>query len=403
MTDQRAAAAEPNRLSDLVVDDSLDTPAFVYDQTALTDAVYRIQGVAQESGCKLLYALKACSAGSVVEQLTGLVDGIAASSLYEARLARDAIGSAGTVHFTSPGLRADEVEDISGLCDYVAFNSLSQWARFGAEFGAHTSCGLRVNPQLSFIEDQRYDPCRPASKLGVPLQRLRSLAVQDIRQLAGISGLHVHANCDSTDLSQLAATVRLLGDELSPLLDRCSWVNLGGGYLFDEATGIDIFIDAVRDLQRKYGVEVFIEPGAALVRKAGFLVASVIDLFESDGVNVAVLDTTVAHWPEVFEFAFQPDVVGQVTDGRWRYVLAGCSCLAGDVFGEYAFDEPIAIGSRIIFLEAGAYSVVKSSFFNGLNLPTTYVLSESGELLMTNRSTYDDFLTRCGVARSVVV
>ena len=158
MTNQRAAAAEPNRLSDLVVDDSLDTPAFVYDQTALTDAVYRIQGVAQESGCKLLYALKACSAGSVVEQLTGLVDGIAASSLYEARLARDAIGSAGTVHFTSPGLRADEVEDISGLCDYVAFNSLSQLARFGAEFGAHVSCGLRVNPQLSFVADHRYDP-----------------------------------------------------------------------------------------------------------------------------------------------------------------------------------------------------------------------------------------------------
>ena len=180
-------------------------------------------------------------------------------------------------------------------------------------------------------------------------------------------------------------------------------MNLGGGYLFDEATGIDIFIDAVRDLQRKYGVEVFIEPGAALVRKAGFLVASVIDLFESDRVKVAVLDTTVGHWPEVFEFAFQPDVVGQVTDGRWRYVLAGCSCLAGDVFGEYVFDKPITIGSRIIFTDAGAYSVVKSSFFNGINLPTTYVLSESGELLMTNRSTYDDFLTRCGVARSVVV
>ncbi|MCH7849114.1 MAG: 2Fe-2S ferredoxin, partial [Planctomycetes bacterium] len=205
------------------------------------------------------------------------------------------------------------------------------------------------------------------------------------------------------DLSQLAATVRLLANELSPLLERCQWVNLGGGYLFDEATDIDIFIDAVGDLQRKYDVEVFIEPGAALVRKAGFLVTSVIDAFESDGVNVAVLDTTVAHWPEVFEYAFQPDVVGQVTDGRWRYVLAGCSCLAGDVFGEYAFDEPIAIGSRIIFTDAGAYSVVKSSFFNGINLPTTYVFSESGELLMTNRSTYDDFLTRCGVARSVVV
>ena len=194
----------------------------------------------------------------------------------------------------------------------------------------------------------------------------------------------------------LLETVTGVTARLDPLLSGMEWFNLGGGYVWDETTDFGPIQEAVNLLTTKYGLEVLIEPGAGIVNSAGSLVASVIDIFKSDGKNIAVLDTTVNHLPEVFEYRYEPDVVEHFDNAPHEYILAGCSCLAGDLFGEYSFEEPLEIGSRVTFANVGAYSLVKAHTFNGINLPSIYMVTEAGDLELVRRFTYDDFLSRCG-------
>ena len=373
-----------------------ETPAFIIDERSIVERLALVDRVKRECGCKFLYTMKPLADASVMRLMASHVDGFAAASLFEARLARDVLGDRGTVHMTTPGFRPGDIGDLAALCDYMSLNSLSQLDRFGPLLCPETRLGLRVNPSLSFADDERYDPCRPASKLGVPLADLiEAAASRDLLQ-AGVSGLHVHNNCDSTTFDPLKTTVERLMTALPNLLRRVEWVNLGGGYLFGPAEDLPPFYEAVDLIRDAYGVEVFVEPGAALVREAGYLVSSVIDLFESGDATVAVLDTTVNHMPEVYEYGFEPDVLGHEDDAEFCYTLAGASCLAGDVFGEYEFAEPLEIGSRVLFYNVGAYTMVKAHMFNGINLPTLYRISPLGELLLAKRFTFTDFLNRIG-------
>jgi carboxynorspermidine decarboxylase len=256
---------------------------------------------------------------------------------------------------------------------------------------------------MSFIRDGRYDPCRTHSKLGVSIDQVVEAVTRSRGRLAGVTGAHFHTNCDSVSLRPLLATLRHSEAHLASFFGQLEWMNLGGGYLFNKATDLEGFFEAVDLLRTKYDLDVFIEPGADLVRDSGYLIASVLDLFTSDGKTIAVLDTTVNHMPEVFEYQFTPDVAGHVENGCYKYILAGCTCLAGDIFGEYAFDEPLEIGSRVVFLEAGAYTLVKAHMFNGVNLPTIYSLNEMGQLVLRKAFTYSDFASRCGVDSRVAV
>jgi carboxynorspermidine decarboxylase len=288
------------------------------------------------------------------------------------------------------------METLGDLCDYVALNSLSQWERYRKTLSGKTSVGLRVNPQLSFADDERYDPCREASKLGMPINLLTDVLAKNPSRLDGLKGIHFHTNCDSSTFQPLLETVRLVTQELDSLLKRMEWVNIGGGYLFESESELPYLYEAIALLKSRYNVEVFMEPGAALVRNAGLLVASVIDLFESDDTQIAMLDTSVNHLPEVYEYQYEPDILGDSEEGEYEYLLSGATCLAGDVFGEYGFDEPLEIGSRIVIPKMGAYTLVKAHMFNGVNLPTIYFLTESGELKLRQRFTYQDFLSRLG-------
>ena len=375
----------------------LESPAFVYDEPTLARTLRAMRALADASGAHLLFAVKALAVRAVLADIAAHSDGFAASSLFEARLAREVLAGKGTVHVTTPGLRPDEIDAIAELCDFVTLNSLSQWDRFRGLLATRTRCGLRVNPNLSLVADVRYDPCRLHSKLGVPLDHLVEVLECVPARLDGVTGLHFHTNCVSADFRALAATVRHLEAHLGALLERARWINLGGGYLFDTAANPDAFHEAVDRLRANYGLEVFIEPGAAVTRKAAYLVATVLDLFVSGGKTVAVLDTAINHLPEVFEYQFRPDVVGHREDGRHRYILAGCTCLAGDLFGEYGFDQPLEVGARVIFANAGAYTLVKANMFNGVNLPTIYALTEAGELVAKKRFTYEEFAGRWGV------
>jgi len=382
---------------------NVETPAFVIDEGRLVRDLETATRLRDACGCKLLYALKPLAFEFVLELMTRWVDGFATSSLFESRLARGVIGEKGCVHLTTPGLRPHEVCELAQLCDHVTLNSLSQLRRLAPQLDVPDQVGLRVNPQLSLVGDQRYDPCRRHSKLGVPLDQLVERWRRRPAFFDRVRGLHFHTNCDSSSFEPLYRTVRHLDARLGDLLSRLSWINLGGGYLLDSAASPDLLAESVSLLSSRHGLRVYFEPGAALVRRAGCLVASVIDMFRADGKSVAVLDTTVNHMPEVFEYQFEPDVLGHDDDAPHEYLLAGSSCLAGDVMGEYAFARPLRIGSRVVLTNLGAYAMVKAHMFNGINLPAIYSVTTTGELVLRRRFTYDDFVSRLGVCRDAVV
>lgn len=385
------------------VAEAVETPAFVIDERVVLSALEAAGRLRDRCGCKLLYALKPLGCPFVLDLMRPYVDGFATSSLFESRLARSAIGDSGAVHLTTPGLRPAEMPDLATLCDAVTFNSLPQFRRLAPALGDPARVGLRVNPGLSLVDDDRYDPCRPHSKLGVPIEALRSALRRDPSLREGFGGLHFHTNCDSSDYAPLLRTVERIEARLGEWLPNLGWINLGGGYLLDPEARVDPLIEAVGRLKDRYALEVFFEPGAAFVREAGYLVAGVVDLFRSGGKTVAMLDTTVNHAPEVFEYQFEPDVLGHDDDGDYEYLLAGCSCLAGDVLGEYAFDEPLRVGSRLVLPNLGAYSLVKAHMFNGINLPSLYSVTTGGDLVLRRRFTFQDFLSRTGAPDDAIV
>ena len=386
----------------LAVIDDLDTPAFVYDSERIQDLMKYAVDVRAKAQCGVLFAVKSFSIADGLEKMAPRLDGFAVSSLFEARLVAETTRS--PLHLTTPGLRHNDLHDVASVCDYISFNSLSQWQRYSKFLNSrNVSCGLRVNPQLPFVSDPRYDPCRVHSKLGVPLDELAAIVCADPNVMPALRGLLFHSNCDSVDFSELLATVEHLESRLGSLLQRIEWINLGGGYLFEESPDIAPLVEAIDHLRSKYGLHVFIEPGAALVRAAGYIVSTVLDMFNSSNARIAVLDTTVNHMPEVFEYEFEPDVVGHDDRAPNEYTLAGCTCLAGDIFGKYRFQEPLQIGSKVIFSNAGAYTLTKAHMFNGVNLPTVYELQMDRTLRLSRRFTFEDFASRWEYRASVPV
>ena len=365
--------------------EKVDTPALIYDERKLHFLMDCGLEAQQRSGCKLLYAVKAAAFSDVLEFLNPRIDGFAVSSLFEARLIRSLFAEA-EIHFTAPAIRPGEVSELSELCDFVSLNSGTQVARMGIEFGQRSSIGVRVNTRISSVDDDRYDPCKFGSKLGIPIEELADVLTWSP---VVIEGLHFHTNADSTDFGELLANVEALVSSI-PDSRGFEWVNLGGGYLFEDAL-LEPLVRAADLIRSRLGAEVFFEPGAGLVRSAGFLVATVVDLFEVDGSRVVVLDTTVNHMPEVFEFSYKPDVIGEVEAGPFECILAGGTCLAGDVFGTYRFAGPLEIGGRVVFEEAGAYTLSKAHRFNGVNLPEIGFLSTDGRYMSRKVYSYLDF------------
>lgn len=378
------------------VSPQVTTPAFIYDEEGIIQNINNVRKYINDDVCQLLFPLKAFSLFDALSVIGTSVSGFSVSSLFEARLAKQVLGNNKSIHLTTPGLRADEIDELSTICDFISFNSLSQYERFKKIAIGRVSCGLRVNPLLSFIKDKRYDPCRRQSKLGIPLTALNeklkdhSLAIEDIK------GIHFHTNCESTELDQLVSTLMHLEKHLSQLLRKIDWINVGGGYLFQNHNGMNGLAETLFSLRNRYDIKIFFEPGKAIVGNAGYIVSTVIDLFENDGCIMAVLDTSVNHMPEVFEYQYKPTIMQESSKGKYKYILAGSTCLAGDVFGMYRFKEPIRLGSQIIFENVGAYTLVKANMFNGLNLPNIYSFNQNNSVVLKKQFSYGEYISRCG-------
>jgi carboxynorspermidine decarboxylase len=364
----------------------IQTPAFIISETQLLANLRLLEQIKQQSGCKVLYAIKALPLQHVLDIAKPFVDGFAVSSLYEANLAHDILDGNGDIHLTTPALVASELYELTALCSHINFNSLSHHHRYATIVETQASIGLRVNPKLSFLKDSRFDPCRHYSKLGVDIDTL-----WHSNQIEQINGLHFHTVFSATNYTPLIKIIEKLRHYFGHALGKLAWLNFGGGYLFHSIAQHQPFIDLVKQLRHDLNVDIYIEPGNHVVGNIAVLVASVIDCFESDGKQIAVLDTSVNHLPEVFEYQQTPDIYEHTLNGQHRSILVGGTCLAGDIFGEYRFNYPLKIGDKITFKNTGAYTLVKAHRFNGHNLPSIYLEQANSSLTLIKQYHYSDY------------
>ncbi len=368
------------------------TPAYVYSESVLQTAARQAATIAIQANCELLYTLKACAIAPVLESLAPFIRGFAASSVFEARVAKSVKLHNHSLHCYSPAYPRSDMEATLTIADYVSLNSFTQLETALSLNAEATSLGLRVNPELSFALDYRYDPSRPRSKLGAPLSSLEKIP----RMPESMQGIHIHNNCESDDLRQLALSADAITGVISGM-DNPRWVNLGGGYYLGPETDPAPLIQAADRLRSEFGVRVFIEPGTALTQQAGFLVSETLDAFPNDGADIVVLDTSTSHMPEVFEYQYAPPVTAETEEGRHPVHLVGRSCLAGDTFGEYGFSATPRIGERVAIMNAGSYSHSRAVPFNGIPVPSVYMLREDGSFDLAAGYDYDQFSARNGV------
>jgi carboxynorspermidine decarboxylase len=360
------------------------TPAYVFDENIIDSNLSQLVDLKCKSGCQVLYSIKALPLGQVLSKAKDYLDGLSVSSLFEARLAREVLGDKGNIQITTPGLRGDEISELKELCTHISFNSINQYHRFEKKVAFNTSLGLRLNPKISFATDDRFNPCRQYSKLGVGIDSLNSIPVE-------IEGVHFHTVFSHQDFLPLEQTIAVLKKKFADELGRLKWLNLGGGYLYNQIVDQQPFINLVKQLKAEFDIEVYIEPGKSVVNNAGYLVSTIIDSFSSDGKRVLVLDTSVNHHPEVFEYQKTLTLLEENKNGRFSYIFAGSSCLAGDLFGEYHFEKLLQIGDRVVFSNVGAYSLIKANRFNGYNLPDIYWIDKANHYTLIKRSCYENY------------
>lgn len=369
---------------------SLRTPCFVVDEGLLRENLEILLRVQEEAGCKILLAQKAFSMFYAYPVIREYLAGTTASGLYEARLGKEAFG--GETHVYSPAYRPEEFEELLGYADHVVFNSPAQLRRYGKRAKeAGKSVGLRVNPQCSTQEGHAiYDPCAKGSRLGTIREEF------DPSLLPLLDGLHFHTLCEQ-DADDLERTLSAFEERFGPWLSAMKWVNLGGGHhITRPGYQTELLIRLIRGLKERYGVEVYLEPGEAVVLNAGFLLTRVLEVVRNGG-EIVILDASAAcHMPDVLEMPYRPPLKGAGEPGERAYTfrLAGPTCLAGDVIGDYSFDTPLKEGDMLVFEDMALYTMVKTNTFNGMGLPDIVWRGMDGELRLVKRFGYEDFKGR---------
>ena len=368
----------------------VSTPYFVVDERRLLHNLEILKQVAEESGCKILLAQKAFSMFSVYPLLRKYLCGTTASGLYEARLGKEEFG--GETHVFSPAYRAEEFDELLQYVDDLVFNSPAQVRKYGIRAkNAGKSIGLRVNPECSTQEGHAiYDPCAPGSRLGTTLEAFEEELVPLL------DGIHMHTLCEQNS-DDLEKTVEALEDKFGKWLPQMKWLNLGGGHHITRADyDRERLVRIIRRLREKYQLEVYLEPGEAVVLNAGDLVASVMEIVHNN-MEIAILDTSAAcHMPDVLEMPYRPPVQksGNPGEKQYTYRFAGPTCLAGDVIGDYSFEKPLTEGSRVVFEDMALYTMVKTNTFNGMALPSIVFLDQEGEEHLVRTFGYEDFKNR---------
>ena len=370
---------------------AIPSPAYVLEEAALKRNLQLLQKVMDESGANIILALKGFAFWSAFPWVREVLLGATASSLNEAKLAREEM--AREVHVYQVAYAEKEFPEVLSLADHLVFNSFSQWRRFKAQVAASSrkiSCGIRVNPGHSEVSTPLYDPCILGSRLGVAVEEFNA------DELDGIEGLHFHALCGngSETLERVLASFEKLYGAYIP---KMKWINFGGGHhITRRGYDVERLIRLVKSFRERYGVKVYLEPGEAVGWQTGTLVASVLDIVKN-GMDIAILDVSAsAHMPDCLEMPYRPEIREAREAGELphTYKLGGTTCLAGDVIGDYSFAKPLAIGDKLVFEDMIHYTIVKNTTFNGVTLPSLGIWTADGQYREVRKFGYEAYKYR---------
>lgn len=387
--------------------EELRTPCYVIQEEKLKENLQILKDLRERTGCRILLAQKAFSMYSVYPLIGEYLDGTTASGLYEARLGYEEMGREN--HIFSPAYREEEMEEILKYCGHVVFNSPAQLKKYRERAKqAGRSIGLRVNPERSTQEGHAiYDPCAPFSRLGTTAEQFRQeLTDEEIR---GLDGIHFHTLCEQ-NADALAETLEAVEEKFGDYLYHMKWVNFGGGHHITRKDYDRALLEkCIRHVKETYDVEVYLEPGEAVALDVGILLTQVLEIVEN-GMKIAILDTSAAcHMPDVLEMPYRPPLkdAGEPEKGEaegapargtadrpYVYRLAGPTCLAGDVIGDYTFRQQLQSGDRLEFQDMAIYTMVKNNTFNGMKLPDIILERENGDCQAIRKFGYEDFRCR---------
>ena len=367
--------------------EKINTPAYVVDEAKLVKNLEILKSVKKAAGCKILLAQKAFSMFSLYPVIEKYLDGTTASGLFEAKLGCEEFK--GEVHVFSPAYKPSEIDEIVAVSDHIVFNSVAEVMRYKDKC-VGKSIGLRVNPECSTQETAIYDPCAAGSRLGA------TLANFDPVVLEYVDGLHFHTLCEQGS-DALEVTLKAFEEKFGQYIKGLKWVNFGGGHhITRDDYDRDLLVKLVREFKERYGVEVYLEPGEAIALNAGYLVTRVLDIVHN-GIDVAILDASAAcHMPDVLEMPYRPPLYasGKKGEKAYGYRLSSCTCLAGDVIGDYSFDKPLEVGDTLVFEDMAIYSMVKNNTFNGMGLPDISMVDSNGQYKVIKSFGYNDFKER---------
>ena len=370
----------------------MNTPYWLLEERLLEKNLKILSSIKGKTGIKILLALKGFALWQSFDLVSQYLDGCCASGLHEAILSNEEFQK--ETHTYSPAFKSDDIEPISKISDHIIFNSPNQFKQFASlakEYNSNISLGLRVNPEYSESPAEIYNPCGLYSRLGTTSKNFDSSLV------GAINGLHFHALCEQ-DASALEKVLKIFEKKFGEYLNKMEWVNFGGGHhITKDGYNIKQLIEILNRFRDKYPhLNLYLELGEAVGWQSGTLVASVLDIVHN-GIDIAILDTsTEAHMLDTVIMPYRPDVRGAGLAGEkpYTYRLAGNTCLAGDIMGEYSFNKPLQIGDKIIFEDQMHYTMVKATTFNGIALPSIAIKRKNGKVELVKEFGYRDFKDR---------
>lgn len=363
---------------------AIETPYYLIDERRLLRNLRIIKRVRDCSGAKSVLALKCFSTWSVFDLMKEYMDGTTSSSLFEARLGHEKFGK--EVHAYAVAYSKEDVKSVSGFADKIIFNSVSQLEMFSA-YARGCKLGLRLNPQISYSHFDLADPARKFSRLGVIGRRL------PLKVLSLLSGVMFHFNCENDDFENFSKNLDGIARSYGDVLKRMEWVSLGGGlYFTKEGYPVDKFCEKLKGFAARFDVQVYLEPGESAITQSAELVTTVLDIVRNK-IDIAIVDASIeAHMLDLLIYRLNARMKDSGT-GRFKYMVAGNSCLAGDIFGIYRFKSRLKIGSVIKFIDTAGYTMVKKNWFNGLRMPAIAVKRLDGSIDVVRRFGYNDFVS----------